>query len=695
MLSQILYYKTVDCGKIPSKFFPIYGEQHGLRLNELTNTGDTGLDRKARLKRERQLEKTGNIAENPDTEGSGELSPDEELIVQSDIPSSFYFVAVLILATAWTFTLYSESLNGPFIWDDITNIERNREIRLETLSFKGIKDVFFESLQPRRPIVNFSFAVNYYFHKYEVWGYRIFNVLIHLLNAIVLYFLAKNTLRTPALSGRYNEPVKISLTAALLFLVHPVAVQSVAYVVQRMTSLATLFFLLSLLCYAKARLNVTHKKLLLAGSLSAGALALGSKEIATTLPIVILLYEFYFFQDLKWELAKKYVIWLGACLFVFGLIAFVFLGDEPFNGILSGYGKRDFTLGERLLTELRVVVYYLSLLILPHPSRLNLDYDFHLSSSLIDPVSTLTSLLVLLVLTGIAIYTARRYRLLSFTILWYLINLTIESTVIPLEIIFEHRTYLPFTMIFVIFAAILHQSIHDKRWRFALIGILISIMSLWTYHRAAMWGDDIALWKDVVSKSPEKSRPHNNLGAILRDKNYIRESLPYFEKAVLLDPENSEAHKSHIDALYRLGRLHEALISSETYVRLWPDKSDGHTNLAIILQNTGRVAEAVKHYERAIELDKNAVRARIYLAQLLFNHRAEAARPIELLKEAVGLKKTDPEIRINLAQVLMATGRKNDAASELKQAIALDPDNASARKLLRQMGANLEPSISF
>ena len=137
------------------------------------------------------------------------------------------------------------------------------------------------------------------------------------------------------------------------------------------------------------------------------------------------------------------------------------------------------------------------------------------------------------------------------------------------------------------------------------------------------------------------------------------------------------------------------MISSETYVRLWPDKSDGHTNLAIILENTGRVAEAVKHYERAIELDKNAVRARIYLAQLLFNHRAETARPIELLKEAVGLKKTDPEIRINLAQVLMATGRKNDAASELKQAIALDPDNASARKLLRQMGANLEPSISF
>jgi tetratricopeptide (TPR) repeat protein len=648
------------------------------------------LGRKARSKRERRLKKTGNIAENPGTARSGALSPDEELIVKRAITSSFYLVAVLILATAWTFALYSESLDGPFIFDDTPNIEQNKEIRLETLSFKGIKDVFLESFQPRRPIVNFSFAVNYYFHGYEVWGYHIFNVLIHLLNALVLYFLAKNTLQTPALSGRYKAPVEISLTAALLFLVHPVAVQSVAYVVQRMTSLATLFFLLSLLCYAKARLTETHKKLLIAGSLSAGALAIGSKEIAATLPIVILLYEFYFFQDLKWEFAKKHVIWLGAGLFVFGLIAFVFLGDEPFKRILSGYGGRDFTLGERLLTELRVVVYYLSLLVLPHPSRLNLDYDFHLSSSLIDPVSTLTSLLVLVVLTGIAIYTARRYRLLSFTIWWYLINLAIESTVIPLEIIYEHRTYLPFTMIFVVFAAALHQSKHDKRWRFALIGVLISIMSLWTYHRAAMWGDDIALWKDVVSKSPEKSRPHNNLGAILRDKNYIRESLPYFEKAVLLDPKNSEAHKSHIDALYRLGRLHEALISSETYVRLWPDKSDGHTNLAIILQNTGRVAEAVKHYERAIELDKNAVRARIYLAQLLFNHRAEAARPIELLKEAVGLNKTDPEIRINLAQVLMATGRKNDAASELKQAIALDPDNAPAKKLLQQIGTNPE-----
>ena len=541
------------------------------------------MGRKARSKRERRLKKTGNIAENPGTVRSGALSPDEELIVKRAITSSYYLVVVLILATAWTFALYSESLDGPFIFDDTPNIEQNKEIRLETLSFKGIKEVFLESFQPRRPIVNFSFAVNYYFHGYEVWGYHIFNVLIHLLNALVLYFLAKNTLRTPALSGRHKAPVEISLTAALLFLVHPVAVQSVAYVVQRMTSLATLFFLLSLLCYAKARLTETHKKLLIAGSLSAGALAIGSKEIAAMLPIVILLYEFYFFQDLKWEFAKKHVIWLGAGLFVFGLIAFVFLGDEPFKRILSGYGGRDFTLGERLLTELRVVVYYLSLLVLPHPSRLNLDYDFHLSSSLIDPVSTLTSLLVLVVLTGIAIYTARRYRLLSFTIWWYLINLVIESTVIPLEIIYEHRTYLPFTMIFVVFAAFLHLSIHDKRWRFALIGILISIMSLWTYQRAAMWGDNIAFWKDTISKSPGKSRPYTNLGVILKKKNHIPESLPYFEKAVHLDPENPETH-------HNLGVVYESISDTDT---------------------------AIKHYQRAIELNPYVIEPRLHLATML------------------------------------------------------------------------------
>ena len=567
------------------------------------------MGRKARSKRERRLKKTGNIAENPGTARSGALSPDEELIVKRAITSSFYLVVVLILATAWTFALYSESLDGPFIFDDTPNIEQNKEIQLETLSFKGIKEVFLESFQPRRPIVNFSFAVNYYFHGYEVWGYHIFNVLIHLLNALVLYFLAKNTLQTPALSGRYKAPVEISLTAALLFLVHPVAVQSVAYVVQRMTSLATLFFLLSRLCYAKARLTATHKKLLLAGSLSAGALALGSKEIAATLPIVILLYEFYFFQDLKWEFAKKHVIWLGAGLFVFGLIAFVFLGDEPFKRILSGYGGRDFTLGERLLTELRVVVYYLSLLVLPHPSRLNLDYDFHLSSSLIDPVSTLTSLLVLVVLTGIAIYTARRYRLLSFTIWWYLINLAIESTVIPLEIIYEHRTYLPFTMIFVVFAAVFHRFIHDKRWRFALIGILISIMSLWTYQRAAMWGDNIAFWKDTISKSPGKSRPYTNLGVILLEKNHLPESFPYFEKAVHLDPENPETHHNLGVAYESISDTDKAIKHYQRAIEFYPYAIEPRLHLATMLTQKGRYQEAMIELSIVLEIAPNNIEA--------------------------------------------------------------------------------------
>ncbi|MDT8288032.1 MAG: hypothetical protein RQ748_13060, partial [Elusimicrobiales bacterium] len=172
----------------------------------------------------------------------------------------------------------------------------------------------------------------------------------------------------------------------------------------------------------------------LTGAAGAGLCALGSKEIAATLPLLIFLCEWYFIQDLSRVWLKRALPFLLSLAGLFLLIVFVHLGADPLAAIQGAYRHREFSLGERLLTELRVVVFYLSLFFYPAPQRLNLDHHFALSGSLLEPVATLLAGLAIVFLASAAILSARRSPLFSFALAWFLLNLAIESTVIGLEI---------------------------------------------------------------------------------------------------------------------------------------------------------------------------------------------------------------------------------------------------------------------
>ena len=152
-----------------------------------------------------------------------------------------------------------------------------------------------------------------------------------------------------------------------IWLVHPVQTQSVTYVVQRMNAMAAMFYVMSFLLYVKARLAEGKQKrwLLFLGCILAGILALGSKEIAATLPFFIFLYEWYFFQDLSLIWLKRHFFAIIGISTLFIIVLFMYMGKHPIAFILSGYQIRDFTLMERVLTEFRVVIFYMSLLIFP------------------------------------------------------------------------------------------------------------------------------------------------------------------------------------------------------------------------------------------------------------------------------------------------------------------------------------------
>jgi len=450
-------------------------------------------------------------------------------------PNKNLLLEVIILLL-FTVVVYSGTLEHSFHFDDAANIWSNHFIQIANLSLGELRKAAFESVNHQRPVANISFALNYYFHGLEVKGYHLVNIFIHLLAGIMLFYFVKTTLSLSLLKDRYSKSQFIPFFTALIWLVHPLHTQSVTYIVQRMNSMAALFYIMAMLFYVKARLNPDRTKRILFFSVAfiSGLLALGTKQNTITLPIFILLYEWYFFQDLRLKISKKQIFWLATICLVFITVLYIYLGTFTLSKIVSGYGGRPFSLVERLLTQPRVILHYISLLVVPAPSRLNLDYDFPLSSSLLSPPTTIIAILIIAGMLGLAIYTARKNRLNSFCILWFLGNLLIESSIVPLEMLFEHRTYLP-SMFAALMLLLFFERVVKNRNIIMVSMITVTLLfSYWTYERNKVWQDELTLWEDVQQKSPNKARANLNLGLAYVEKNRAVEAIPVLKKALSL-----------------------------------------------------------------------------------------------------------------------------------------------------------------
>ena len=283
------------------------------------------------------------------------------------------------------------------------------------------------------------------------------------------------------------------------------------------------------------------------------------------------LFEWYFFQDLKLAWLKKRSLLIAGLLIIIVILILMFLGSHPLDTILSGYETYNFTLSQRLLTEFRVVIYYISLLILPYPSRLNLDRDFPISHSMLDPVTTLLSFVVIAGLIGLAVLLVKKKPLISFCILWFFGNLVIESSFIALDLIFEHRAYLPSMFVIFLFVMLVYQL---KRPKWLGIGVLCSltfIFSLWTYQRNNVWRYEVTLWRDCVLKSLQKARPHYNLGTSLSTEGKTDEAIYHYKEAIRIKPDYAEAYSNLGVDLMNQGNTQEAIRRYRQALRFKPD----------------------------------------------------------------------------------------------------------------------------
>jgi len=539
-------------------------------------------------------------------------------------PYEAHLLAVIVLYLLG-FAVYLNSFSVPFIFDDYPNILDNPSIRMTAVDFDNLHAAAVESHASRRPIANVSFALNYLAGGYDVKGYHLVNILIHVVNGVLVYFVCLILLnRNQALVGQRTASSRrmrlVALLAAAVFIAHPVQVQAVTYIVQRMTSMATMFYLMSLLLYllGRQREDWPGRGAYWSAAFALWLLALHSKEIAATLPIVLVMIEYFLFRG-----SRKAWAGLHPGVLLFSLMAsigvvFLYLGSDPGASIAAQYTEHGITPGERLLTELRVVVFYLSLLVLPLPSRLSLEHTFAVSHGLTDPISTLIAATFLLALIITAARLCRRHPILSLCITWFLITLSIESSFIGLELAFEHRLYLP--MFGFALATAYLFSLTPVRHRTIAIGFggaMVVALAAASIARNTDWQDAAVLWADTASKNPSSYRAQNNLGRALMQQDKHEQAEHAFNEALRLNPQYPEPHNNLGSLHARAGRFDQAYAHFAAAIELNPRYAQAFNNLGVALLNQGLAQEAALQLAEALRLAPRYAKAHANLSVAL------------------------------------------------------------------------------
>ncbi len=455
---------------------------------------------------------------------------------------------LLLILCISAFFLYYPGIFGPFLLDDSPNLQ-TLSANGGVTSFESLLRFVFSNESGRlgRPVAMLSFLINdQYWPSYSP-SFKYTNVLIHLLIGVLVFVFARQLIRNLGknLSHTSDQEINlIALFATAFWLLHPLNVSTTLYVVQRMTQLATLFSLIAIILYLHGRrhlLEGTSKGYLYIGLafLPFGMAGILSKENAVLFVPLILLIEFLLPESpAKYHQQLSRVKW-GLLIVPLLLLVGYFLFS--WSSIASGYQGREFSAFERILTEARVLCDYLFKLVLPKASGLSLFHDdFQLSTSLLNPISTLIAVIFLMVLFLVAILTMKKKPLFAFAVGWFFIGHLLESTLIPLEIYFEHRNYLPMIgpVIFLSYVLIkvLGRLFADSQvFKVLVLVMVLAVEAMMLNISTRTWGDTGLLFYSWAIEHPDSLRSQRNYAAYLE-----RAGLPDHAIKVL-----DEAYKVH------------------------------------------------------------------------------------------------------------------------------------------------------
>ena len=494
------------------------------------------------------------------------------------------------------FGIYHPGVYGPFIFDDISNITKNSLIQIQNLSQSSIiaSGSSGEAGPLKRPISMLSFALNYYFSGgYSTSVFKTTNIIIHCLNATLVFVLCLQLFKRAAMSSVYftsNTPLFwFASGIGLIWAVHPINLTSVLYVVQRMTSLSTLFSLGCVIFYLSARNRwlshsySSHVGGLFCASIISLLLALFSKENAVLIPIIILLIEMVLYSNEKpWylinKLSKQQKLIGSAIIITLTISALLWAIDYA----AGGFNSRPFTMAERVLTESRVLCFYLSLILVPRINGFGLFHDdIAISSSLFSPWTTITSIAFIIALLATAFYYRKRKPLFALGIGWFFIGHLLESTFFPLEIAHEHRNNLP--SIGIILAAVSLIPIDKLRSKKVTSGFLLILLILGssTWLRAKQWGNYQSLAYYEAAHHPNSPAIQALLSNAANQAGDISVATQAIRKAMELEPKETAYAMHYQNILAIHGKAIPSELQQETLRRIKHNRLTPSTQLAL------------------------------------------------------------------------------------------------------------------
>ena len=631
------------------------------------------------------------------------------------------WLAAVLLGIAIV-TCYSNSLFGPFVFDDQFSIVMN-----PTLGQLGDTG----RLGSLRGLVDFSFAVNHALGGLNPLGFHLVNLAIHILAGLTLFGLLRRTLSGPKLVERFGSQAEIlAVIVALLWSVHPLATEAVTYICQRFESTAALFYLLGLYAFCRGSEPAANRKLWYSLVVVCYALGLRSKETAITFPLVLVWYDRAFVSNRWRDLLDREVLY-GSLVLITVVLAGATLAptlltlsqeivktpgessdvvEVPKTSALIVEGMTPWTY---MWSQPGVILHYLRLCFWPTGQCFYSDWPIaRTAGEVVPPLLVILGLLAAIVW---AIFRCPRAAFLGGAFFLYLAP---TSSIVPIrDLMVEHRMYLPLAAViaFVVVAMSQVKALSSRHaLSLALVGTAVFTLAMLTWTRNQVYSNEIDLWQDTCRQTPLNSRAYYGLGYAFNNAQQFGPAIDALQKAVSIRPDFADAQTALGMALFAIHRDSEAIDAYRKALASEPNLGSAHVNLGVALQRIGRRDEAIVHFERALWLNPKSTDARFNLAGALaaqnrlteaFTHYHEGLRVAPdylpayqsagaafynagrydqaavFLARAAEIAPRNAELRNMLGLCLARSGNLSQAVESFHAALAIDSGCAAPRKI--------------
>jgi Tfp pilus assembly protein PilF len=580
----------------------------------------------------------------------------------------------LLILTGILFLIYANGLNTPFQSDDERHVILNPNISNPAFYFNS-------SYITYRHINNFTFALNYQWGQQNPFGYHLSNLLLHICTVILVFSIVNLTIKNATEWGK-EAALKIAAITALLFGFHPIQTETITYISGRPGGLAAVFYFLSLLMFLLSGLKKTKIPSFIYYSLSLLTffMAVLSKEIAVTLPVILLLYDICFMKGENW---KSFRSRLGFYILfpVLAILAY-FQSHHAFIAMGDLLKKIHLSL---ILVQLDILKHPLKLFLFP--INLTFEYDFKTQVMWGSLLVSLFMLATVLFLVIKKFYL--KSSILSFSCLWFLITLAPTNSVMPRVHLFSERNlYIPYFGLSLFFAVILYliffKENRNKTAMTLLLIVGLSFSSL-VIKRNQTYASPSSLWADTFKKTPSKLSVGKTLSINYLMEEKYPEALKTLNALLQINPGLYDVHQNMGLAYKSMGDITNAEKKFKDAIRINFNAPEAHFNLASLYGNLGKAIESSKEFDISAKLFSGHInppplnfyfdKARAHnQAGIAFSKAEKFDSALEQFKKSVQQNPRSLEARFNLAKLLLEfKNNKQQAATHIQEALMLNP----------------------